>query len=362
MTPRALLSERLRSHRLTAPATSVVDAASHMLAVQSQEFLAGRWALGIRSSGAPALSAVDRAFARGLLVRTWTMRGTLHIVPAADVRWVLSVTADRQRRQAAGRHRELGIDDEVLATVERAFREKLADGGRTRAQLLDDIAELGIDPAAQRGVHLIGSLSVAGVLVQGPVVRRDDAIAREQLFVLADAHLPEAPMPDDPLAEMFVRYVDGHGPAGAEDFAWWSGLTLGGAREAVERGRHRVDERGRRRIEEVAEGLFVAATRPRRARGASDDTVLALPMFDEYYISYADRAPVADAEAMARIGPGKNGMVRASLLSAGRIAGAWSHSAAVGRHRDDPISEPFGEVDADAVTAALRRYSTFVSG
>ena len=55
----ALLSERLRSHRLTAPARTPVAAARHLLAVQGQEFLAGRWALGIRSSGAPTLAAVS---------------------------------------------------------------------------------------------------------------------------------------------------------------------------------------------------------------------------------------------------------------------------------------------------------------
>lgn len=353
MTPSALLSERLRSHRLTAPARSVTDAAAHMLAVQSQEFLGGRWALGIRSSGSPTLSAVDRAFANGRLVRSWTMRGTLHIIPAADLRWVLSATGARQRQQVAGRHRELGIDAELLARVAQALRTKLADGGRTRAQLLDDIAELGIDPAAQRGVHIIGALCVDAVLVQGPVVARDGAVGREQLFVLVDEHIRDAPFPDDPLAEMFVRYIDGHGPAGAADFAWWSGLTLGVAREAVERGWQRVDE--------VSEGLFVSSSRPRRASGG--DVVRALPMFDEYYISYADRAPVADVEAMRRIGPGKNGMVRASLLADGRIAGAWTHSAAVGKHRDAPVAEPFdSSLDPGAVVAALQRYSDFVSG
>ncbi|WP_217183176.1 winged helix DNA-binding domain-containing protein [Streptomyces sp. AC495_CC817] len=355
MTPRALLSERLRSHRLTAPARTIGDAAAHMLAVQSQEFLAGRWALGIRTAGSPALSAVDRAFASGELVRSWTMRGTLHIVPAADLRWVLSVTGERQRRQVAGRHRELGIDAEVLSRVAASLRPKLADGGRTRAQLLDDIAELGIDPSAQRGVHIIGALCVDTVLVQGPVVARDDAVGREQLFVLADAHLRTERTPDDPLAELFVRYIDGHGPAGAADFAWWSGLTLGSAREAVVRAGDRVAE--------VDDGLFVSAERPRRRRGADDDEVRALPMFDEYYISYADRGAVADAEAMATIGPGKNGMVRASLLARGRIAGAWTHSAAVGRHRDVPVAEVFDEtLDEDAVAAALSRYSAFVSG
>lgn len=355
MTPSALLSERLRSHRLTAPTRTVTDAAAHMLAVQSQEFLAGRWALGIRTTGSPTLATVDRAFARGDLVRSWTMRGTLHIIPAADLRWVLSVTGERQRKQVAGRHRELGIDAELLDRVGRAFRERLADGGRTRAQLLDDIAELGIDPSGQRGVHIIGALCVDAVLVQGPVVVRDGAVGREQLFVLVDEHIHAEAMPDDPLAEFFVRYVDGHGPATAADFAWWSGLTLGAAREAVERGRHRVSE--------VADGVFVSAMRPRRARGVDDDAVRALPMFDEYYISYADRGAVADAAAMALIGPGKNGMVRASLLSRGRIAGAWTHSAAVGRHRDAPLAEPFdAELDPDAVAAALARYSEFVSG
>ncbi len=355
MTPSALVSERLRSHRLTAPARTVTDAAAHMLAVQSQEFLAGRWALGIRTTGSPTLGTVDRAFARGELVRSWPMRGTLHILPARDLHWVLSVTAERQRKQVAARHRELGIDAELLGRVGAAIRERLTDGGRTRAQLLDDVASLGIDPAGQRGVHIIGALCVDLVLVQGPVVARDGAVGREQLFVLADEHVSVRSTPDDPLAEFFVRYVDGHGPASVADFAWWSGLTLGVAREALERSRHRITE--------VDDGLFVSAERPRRARGADDAVVRALPMFDEYYISYADRGAVADAEAMARIGPGKNGMVRASLLSGGRIAGAWTHSAAVGRHGDAPVAELFDtELDPGAVATALQRYSDFVTG
>ena len=352
----ALLSERLRSHRLTAPARTPVAAARHLLAVQGQEFLAGRWALGIRSSGAPTLAAVDAAFDRGELVRTHTMRGTLHVIPSEDLRWVLSVTGERQLRQDATRQRQLGIDDALVARVEAAFRERLADGGRTRAQLFDDLVEIGVDPAGQRGVHLIYALNVRGILVQGPVVHRDDAVSREQLFVLADEWIPETAPPEDPLAELFVRYVDGHGPVTVADFAWWSGLPITTAREAAERAQGRVTER--------AEGVYLGAVRPRRASGADDAATLALPMFDEYYISYADRSAVASAQSMALIGPGKNGMVRASLLTAGRVAGAWTHSAAVGRHRDAPIPELFdGEPapDPEAVTAALRRYADFVS-
>ncbi|MGG1909085.1 crosslink repair DNA glycosylase YcaQ family protein [Microbacterium sp. NRRL B-14842] len=62
-----------------------------------------------------------------------------------------------------------------------------------------------------------------------------EGITREQRFVLAADHIRDHARPDDPLAELFVRYVEGHGPAGVADFAWWSGLTLGRSREAAER-------------------------------------------------------------------------------------------------------------------------------
>jgi hypothetical protein len=317
MTPPALIDDRLRSHRLSAPAPTVRDAAAHMLAVQSQDLLAGRWALAARTRGAPGLSEVDAALARGDLVRAWTMRGTLHIIPARDLRWVLSVTADRQLRQAASRHRELGIDQDVVGVAERALRPRLRDGGVTRAQAFTAFEDAGIDPRGQRGVHLLSALTIGGVLCQGPLAdAAPGAVRREQRFVLTEDHITESAMPDDPLAEFFVRYIDGHGPASTADFAWWSGLTLGTAREAA--------ERARARLTEVADGVFVAATRPRRSD--ADTRVRVLAAFDEYYISYADRTGVCAPEHLAAVGPGKNGMVRPTVLVDGQVAGVWSPS------------------------------------
>src|SRR6187200_2156189 len=97
--------ERLRSHRLSAPAPTVAGAASHMLATQAQEFWGGRWAIAARTLGAPTVHDVDAAFDRGEIVRSWTMRGTIHIIAARDLAWVLSVTAERQLKQAAAVHR-----------------------------------------------------------------------------------------------------------------------------------------------------------------------------------------------------------------------------------------------------------------
>lgn len=344
----SLLSERLRSHRLSAPARSVADASSHMLAVQSQDFTAGRWALAVRSRNEPTLRAVDRAFDRGDLVRAWTMRGTLHIIPARDLGWVLSVTAERQRKQGAARRRELGIDREMVDGAVGAVVPRLHDGGLTRAEMFGVFAGIGIEPGGQRGIHLLSELTLDGLICQGPVVARD-GVTREQRFVLVEQHIGEHAQPDDPLAELFVRYIDGHGPAGVADFAWWSGLALGQSREAHSRAASRVTE--------IDDGVFVSNTRPRRSPAAAP--VLALGAFDEYYISYADRTAVCAPEHLPLVGPGKNGMVRATVIAQGRVIGCWTHaSASLGSAPELFVQED----DDEAVRSALARFTRFLDG
>ena len=357
MDSHTLRVERQRSHRLTAPARSVADAARHMLAVQSQEFWAGRWALAARTTGAPTLRSVDRLFNRGTLVRAWTQRGTLHIIPAEDLAWVLSVTGERQLRMAAPRYRELGLDVATLTTVERVICGALRGGNDlTRKELFGVLERTGIDPSNQRGLHAIQNLALRGIICQGPVVARPDGASREQLFVLSAEHIATSSAPSDPVAELFVRYVIGHGPATAEDFAWWAGLTLGTARAAA------VESADDDRIHEVGTGQYAARVRPRRRSDAA--SVVALGPFEEYYISYADRTVACPPELLAAVGPGKNGMVRPIIVADGVVIGTWKHSTAVGRPSQAPVLELLtagSASDAD-VAAALDRYAAFITG
>lgn len=355
MDPHSLRAARMRAHRLTAPTRSVTDAARHMLAVQAQDFWAGRWALAARTTGAPTLPGVDRLFNTGALVRAWTQRGTLHIVPAEDLAWMLRVTGERQLHMAAPRYRELGLGADELATSERVIRGALSGGnGLTRLELFDVLQRAGIEPGGQRGLFAVQNLALRGIICQGPVVRRAGAVSRDQLFVLTEEHIPGSARPNDPAVEMFVRYIVGHGPATAQDFAWWAGLTLGSARSAASA----ADER----IRQIDDGVFVADPMPRR--NAAAPAVIALGSFEEYYISYADRTVACPPEILAAIGPGKNGMVRPIILADGVVVGTWRHSTAVGRHEDDPVPELLtaGAADDADVAAALDRYAAFISG
>ncbi|TDN87782.1 winged helix DNA-binding domain-containing protein [Microbacterium sp. BK668] len=359
MDPASLRAERLRSHRLSAPAPTVTAAAEHMLATQAQEFWGGRWALAARSRGAPRLSDVDAAFDRGDIVRSWTMRGTIHAIPARDLAWVLSLTAERQGRAAAQVRRVEAIDEGVLAGVEAATRAALAGGNRlTRKELAEVWEGAGHSTAKQRGYHLLVAMSLRGVVCQGPVVRRESGPSREQHIVLAEEWIGDSASPADPLAEFFVRYIASHGPAGPRDFSWWSGLPLRDARYAADAASDRLI-----RIADAPEPLYVASgPRPRRSSSAPD--VVALPPFEEYYLSYADRTVPCAAEFLAAIGPSMNGIVRPILVARGEVVGVWTHSVAVGRHADDPVPELFtpGAATDDEVAAALDRYKRFITG
>lgn len=93
--PGPLLERRLFNQHLRAPARrSPADLVRWMGAVQAQDYRGGLWAIGQRLAG-PAENDVEDAVAKGLVVRTWPMRRTLHLVAAEDARPMLRHLASR---------------------------------------------------------------------------------------------------------------------------------------------------------------------------------------------------------------------------------------------------------------------------
>jgi len=342
---------RLRHHRLSAPARTVADAARHLLCVQSQDFWGGRLALALRTRRGTA-SQVDAAYDRGELVRAWTQRGTLHTVPARDLRWVLAVTAERTLAQTAMRRAQLGLDDATIARARDVLVGSLRGGGAlTRAEALERWEAAGISTSTGRGYHLLFHIALNGVICWGPVVRREGIEPREQRIVLVDDWIADHDAPADPLVELFARYVDGHGPATPEDFAWWAGITKGDARRAAAGAAGRVSA-----LEIDGVTHFVSAAPPRRAPDAA--STHALPTFEEYYIAYADRSRVASFDVMKAAGPGANGMVRSLLVHDGEVVGLWKPPPPTQRSSAEPTFELFRPAPEDAVRAALDRAMT----
>ncbi|MNL85979.1 hypothetical protein D3C87_2144930 [compost metagenome] len=61
-------------------------------------------------------------------------------------------------------------------------------------------------------------------------------------------------------------------------------------------------------------------------------------------------------EHLAIVGPGKNGMVRATIVEQGRVIGCWTHASAT---RDLPPELFVEPAEPAAVEAALARFAHF---
>src|SRR6187402_2895763 len=82
-------------------------------AMQAQDLASGLWSVGARSPGLVA-DDVLAAMERREILRTWPMRGTVHLVPARDAAWMVALMSARPLAGGAARREYLGISLEMV--------------------------------------------------------------------------------------------------------------------------------------------------------------------------------------------------------------------------------------------------------
>ncbi len=333
-----ILQARLERQLLAASADGPRDPAGvvrRLCAMQAQDYAGALWSVGVRCAPGTTVADVERTIAEGRIVRTWPMRGTLHLVAPEDVHWLLALLAPRRLAQAAGRHRQLGLDDAVFGRAGELFADALR-GGRvlTRGEMMALLEGAGIATDGQRGYHVLWTLAQRGLLCCGPMR------GAEQTFVLLDEWAPPPATDlatDRPaaLALLAERYVAAHGPATVADFARWAGLTATDARLGVEGagealGSVTADGIEYRVLADAADALH--HTPERAATNGPRPEVLLVPGFDEYQLGYADRSLMLGAFAKTYGSTiSANGMFSATVVVDGRVAGVWKRSVTAKR-------------------------------
>ncbi|MCL1636117.1 winged helix DNA-binding domain-containing protein [Luteimonas sp. SX5] len=322
---------------------------SRMLAMQAQDYYASLWAVGLRTREATEAD-VERAIAERKLVRTWPMRGTLHLLAADDVRWMLALTGARMSALNAGRiERMYGLDAAAMKRCRKIAEKALRSGEPvSRTALYDAFAAAGIETGASRGINILGQLSQDAVICGGP------RVGKQPTYVLADAWLPESKaLPrDEALSALAARYFASRGPATAHDLAWWSGLTLKDAQAAV-------DGAERQLVGESIDGVVYWSSAAADLRAAAVQRVHLLPPFDEYLVAYRDRSIPLDPAFGPRV-IGLNGLFNASLISGGRVAATWKRKIkTVAEIGLEPL-RPLRSSEVRAAADAVRRYGAFL--
>lgn len=319
-------------------------------AVQAQDFLGALWAVGLRMPAATE-QAVEQALADKAIVRTWPMRGTIHFVAPADVRWMLELLTPRVVPGINRRLTQLGLDEAIIAASAKVVAKAL-QGGRQleRSALYRLLEQADIPTDSSRGLHILGRLAHDHLLCFGA------RAGKQPTFALLDEWAPQAKsLPrDEALAKLAQRYFTGHGPATLQDFVWWTGLTVADARAGLGAVAAQLDC-------EVVAGQEYYFAQDRSALRPRPREAFLLPPFDEFLVGYRDRSASLDASHNPLVVPGGNGIFNPIIVIDGRVVGTWKRA-----FQKDSVAmtfsafTTFSDEQTIAIAAAAERYGRFV--
>ena len=335
---------RLRSQRLLPQSSngvsSVTQVVRELCGIQAQELPSAALAIRARRDSF-SLSAADVEQARvqdRSIVRTWGMRGTLHLLATEDLGWLLPllgpvfIAGDRRRRA------DLGLDEDTSARGMRVLRAMLANHGQlTRAEIVEQLASHDIHLEGQARPHFLSRAALEGIICLGP------DRGTEPTYVLLSDWLTQKEMghplaEDATYAELSLRYLHAYGPATPEDQAAWSGMSLSKTRAAWQ---HLADE-----LLEVNMGGSPAWMLKTQSAWLDEPpppapVVRLLPRYDTYLLGYQNRDLAVPRQYAKRINAG-GGIVHPTLLVDGQVVGTWK-SQRQKNHLDVRI-EPFSSL------------------
>lgn len=331
-------------------ATSPGELLAHLGAMQAQDYNGALWSIALRLPGFTR-AGVEQAILDRSIVRTWPMRGTLHFVPADDIRWILKLLTPKIISGSKSRHRQLELDEAVFLRAQKLITSALEGNNiLTRNQLFDVLEQGGISPAGQRGYHILGYLAQQQVICFGP---HND---KQPTFVLLDEWIPTSKelSRDEALQTLTARYFTSHGPATLQDFVNWSGLTLTDARNGLKLASDLLQKRTADNKE-----YWMSIDTPKIEEQSSQAYLLS--GFDEFMLGYKDRSAALAPQYTNNICPGNNGVFYPTLVFDGQVCGTWK---SIIKSRGCTIHpQPFYALSAEqqgAFQVPARAYERFI--
>lgn len=301
---RATLARQLLLRRQRLPVTRAIERIAGLQAQENPAPYVGLWSR--LSDFDPRV--LDRALARGRVVKATLMRATLHLVTRDDFEhFVAALDSGGLARIGA---QTSALVEPVLQPL-RAF----AVEPRSRRELADLVEQQhGLDMRIGVGAGYVWeALRIRGRIVHTADSARWAAPSRMRWIALDAVDAIDVA---DARRHLVRRYLGAFGPATRADISQWSGIRvrdLEPALVALEPLRRFADERGRELLD-----------LPRAPLPPPDEPAPArlLPRFDNLVLSHDDRRRVLPEEYRAPVIQG--GDVAASFLVDGLVAGTWS--------------------------------------
>jgi hypothetical protein len=312
---------RLSRHRLSAhaPASAAAETVGAVAGLQAQVVSAAELMLWARTDGLEP-GVLDRLLWEDrALVKTWGMRGTLHVLRPSQVTLIGAARGGEAPPEASWftffKVSRAGFDS-IMEAVPAA----LSGQPLTRRELAEAVSQTGGPVLGQRLLsgwgEFLKPLARRGVLVHGPPRGQEATFVSTEAWLGPQRHWSVV----EAGAEAVRLYLSVFGPATRADFERWLGVRPPVGRpawQAAEPGLEMVDVAGRKL-------WAVRADLAQLERAEPDDQVRLLGPFDTWVLGHADRSHLfTDAERplVSRAA----GWISAVVLRGGRVGGTWTY-------------------------------------
>jgi hypothetical protein len=315
MTITDISRSRLHAQQLTEfSVKSPADLVSWMGAIQAQDFSMACRAIGIRLKEGKE-DDILASINRGEIIRTHVLRPTWHFVAAADLGWMLRLTGPAIKRNMLSSERTVGLDEKYFTRSTRLIEKYLQKNGpAVREELKAIFVNAGLETGMNLPAHMLMHAELDGVICSGPMINGKTSYTLRGDWVTEDRALSR----EESLKELAFRYFSSHGPASLRDFSWWSGLNLGDSRKAVA-----MIKPGFSALKVKGEDYWFSEQTGTPHR--SMKSLLLLPAYDEYIISYKDRSAVLPSTKF-HSAVSSNGVFRPVILMEGKVVGTWKRT------------------------------------
>jgi hypothetical protein len=325
------------------------EIAMWMGALQAQDYAMSKWAFGVRILNSTE-SLIDDAVNSGDIIRMHLLRPTWHFVSSDDVYWILNLTAPRVKAAINFRDRQLGLSELIFKKSNSIIEKSLLKWNHlTRKELISELVKEKIDVGENRASHLLVRAETEGIICSGKQK------GNEPTYALLNERVPlkDVKSRDESLEELALRYFRSHGPATLKDFIWWSGLSSGDAKKALEMNKSRF-------VSELIEDQTYWFYETQQITGNTKNNLYLLPAYDEFLIGYSDRRASLPA-GNHRKTVSSNGIFYPAIMKNGRIVGTWKRNIKKERLLiETSLFEPGDILPGTFLSKALETYAGFV--
>jgi hypothetical protein len=319
-------SWRLSQHGLLPRLNSrdAVPAVTRTAGIQAQVMSAAELALCTRVEGLSPQDVQSALWQDHTLVRTWAMRGTLHLLSAKELPLYVAACDWQHTTRWSNYFAEFDLTPAQQEAFLTAIPHVLEQGPLTRQQLADAVAR---HTGAVRARDLILSESwgsplkpsaYRGELCFGPGQGQSATFMNPRVWIDNWQSIE----PELALQEIARRYLQAYGPATPEDFAFWWGYQKTRSRklfQSIAEELEEVDVEG-------WQAFALRATLPFMQSVEPIEKIHLLSLFDAYTIGAPPRGrePLL-APAYKRQVFNLQGWAFAVVLVNGSIQGIWSY-------------------------------------